>query len=113
MFDIGLWFKRNFDIGRLDGMRVPAIDRTPSAGGFRNIEEPARIMMAKDHVFKCMGYVGGLNTTMGLALWNIVGLEFSLSDVATKHGGNRNHWSAALVNALDLLSAQMQRGIKT
>src|SRR6218665_3248657 len=24
MYDIGLGFKRNFDIGRLDGMRVPA-----------------------------------------------------------------------------------------
>lgn len=112
MYDVGCEFKRNFDIARLDGMRVPAIDRSPSAGGFRSTDEPVRIMVAKDAVWSYMQIVGGASTGMGIALWNVVGLEVGFALVAAKHGGNRNHWSGALVNALDLIAAKVRRGEK-
>lgn len=112
MYDIGCVFKHNFDVARLDGMRVPSLDRTPTAGGGRQGDEPVRIMQAKDYVFGCMGIVGGADTSMGLALWNIVGLEHGFAVLAAKHGGNRHHWSAALVNALDLLVVEQRGGKK-
>lgn len=113
MYDIGCDFKRQFDIGRLDGMRVPSLERTPSAGGSRPSDEPMRIIHAKDYVFETLEKVGGAQTSMGLALWNIVGLEIGLQDMAAKNGANRQYWSASLHNALDLLVSLNRRAKKT
>jgi hypothetical protein len=107
MHDAGAMFRRHFRVASLDPLRGMSMLRIPGGSGDSLTEQQ---YTGRRRVAEAMEALGGFNSAGASCIWHVVGLEFSITEWARRHGwGGRivGHAQAQgmLVVALGVLAA--------
>ena len=108
MHDAARDFQAQFTIAALDTLRGASLVRISGGGHAADLTD--RQVAAREKVLRAMDALGGINSPAGSCVWYVVGLEYSISQWATRQGwGGRlvRHESARgiLIAGLGLLAA--------
>jgi len=107
MHDAGAMFRRQFRSAALDPLRGMSMLRMPRGSGDSLTEQQH---IGRRRIAEAMGALGGYNSAGASCVWHVVGLEFSITEWARRHGwGGRSvgHAQAQgmLVVSLGVLAA--------
>ncbi len=83
MHDAGAMFRRHFRFASLDALRGMSLLRIPGGSGDPLTEQQH---VARQRVAEAMGILGGFNSAGASCVWHVVGLEFSITEWARRHG---------------------------
>ena len=83
MHDAGAMFRRHFRTAALDPLRGMSLLRIPGGSG-DSVTEQQHI--GRRRVAEAMEALGGFNSAGASCVWHVVGLEFSITEWARRHG---------------------------
>lgn len=110
LYSIGLRFQDAFDKshwGSSGGMRfdnMPASGKVSTEGGRTDT-----IVSARREVMDAIESLGGSATIGAIAMWQIIGMRKSLSEMAAGAGDNRALWKGAILAALGSIGTHYDR----
>ena len=90
MYNAARDFQAQFTIAALDTLRGASLMRI--SGGCHAADLTDRQITARENVHRAMDVLGGINSPAGSCVWHVVGLEYSISQWATRQG-----WGGRLV----------------
>ncbi len=106
----GRAFRRNYEVGRFDSLRAPALDRIPGLPAPPH--EPDRVLAARRAVMAALEVLGGLTSAAGRAAVMVLGEGRSIREFARAQGfGGGGHlgYSSARKIVLETLAALAAR----
>jgi hypothetical protein len=90
MYNAARDFQAQFTIAALDTLRGASLMRISGGGHAADLTD--RQVAAREKVLRAMDVLGGINSPAGSCVWHVVGLEYSISQWATRQG-----WGGRLV----------------
>jgi hypothetical protein len=106
----GKRFQDAFDLGHLEQMPAMRFDGMPSSGKkSSDPDKPQRVIDARTEIFDAMKAMGGWGSPCGIATWWILGMRWSIRQVAQRETVNRIEvWTGTLIGALGVLESHYQ-----
>ena len=108
MYNAARDFQAQFTIAALDTLRGASLVKISGGGHAADLTD--RQVAAHEKVLRAMDVLGGINSPAGSCVWHVVGLEYSISQWATRQGWGgrlvrRESARGILIAGLGILSA--------
>jgi hypothetical protein len=102
--DAGQRFAEDFVDAHLGGAQAIDYAAVRSGNSFSGESMTERVAYALRHVHKALDVVGGIGSSNGRVLWEVIGLEIPVTQVAKNMGKDYREVFGILISTLEFLS---------